>query len=81
MTIAAQFAKLKDGVVQASRCHARQGECPDGSRAALRTGYSFDDEEVVNKMPFFSGLELDHFSDRLHVIAKDGQAFSEHSLA
>jgi len=41
---------------------------PNITRAALRTGYSFNDEEVVNKMPFFSGLELDHFSDRLHVI-------------
>lgn len=31
-------------------------------------GYSFDDEEVVNEMPFFSWFIFDHFSYRLNIV-------------
>src|SRR6516164_2236509 len=35
--------------------------------SGVESGSSFDDEEVVNEMPFFSGLELDHFSNRWNI--------------
>lgn len=30
--------------------------------------YSFDDEEVVNEMPVFSGFVFDHFSNCLNIV-------------